>query len=112
MRARSIAEKNSSAQIACCASPVPADVMNVGGALAGTAISGFRANGVGPGYTSPTKSGREVDGNVVVVGAGVHPDVRLAEKAGIEVDNGIVCDSRLVEADLVVAAVVELGGAG
>ena len=42
-----------------------------------------------------TKSGREIEGDVVVVGAGVHPDVRLAGKAGLEVDNGVVCDERL-----------------
>jgi 3-phenylpropionate/trans-cinnamate dioxygenase ferredoxin reductase subunit len=30
-----------------------------------------------------------------VVGVGVHPDVRLAEKAGLEVEDGIVCDARL-----------------
>jgi 3-phenylpropionate/trans-cinnamate dioxygenase ferredoxin reductase component len=42
-----------------------------------------------------TKSGREIEGDVVVVGAGVHPDVRLATKAGLEVDDGIVCDERL-----------------
>jgi 3-phenylpropionate/trans-cinnamate dioxygenase ferredoxin reductase subunit len=42
-----------------------------------------------------TKSGREIEGDVVVVGAGVHPDERLAEKAGLEVGNGIVCDERL-----------------
>ena len=42
-----------------------------------------------------TKSGREIEGEVVVVGAGVHPDVRLADKAGLEVDDGIVCDERL-----------------
>jgi 3-phenylpropionate/trans-cinnamate dioxygenase ferredoxin reductase subunit len=42
-----------------------------------------------------TESGREIDCDAVVVGAGVRPDVMLAEKAGIEVDNGIVCDSRL-----------------
>jgi 3-phenylpropionate/trans-cinnamate dioxygenase ferredoxin reductase subunit len=42
-----------------------------------------------------TKSGREIEGDVVVVGAGVHPDVRLADKAGLEVDNGIVCDEHL-----------------
>jgi len=42
-----------------------------------------------------TKSGREVEGDVVVVGAGVHPDLRLAGRAGLEVDDGIVCDSRL-----------------
>jgi 3-phenylpropionate/trans-cinnamate dioxygenase ferredoxin reductase component len=42
-----------------------------------------------------TKSGREVEGDVVVVGAGVHPDTMLAERAGLQVDNGIVCDSKL-----------------
>jgi 3-phenylpropionate/trans-cinnamate dioxygenase ferredoxin reductase subunit len=42
-----------------------------------------------------TKSGREVEGDVVVVGAGVHPDTMLAERAGLTVDNGVVCDSKL-----------------
>ncbi len=42
-----------------------------------------------------TDSGREIDCDAVVVGAGVKPDVMLAEKAGIEVGDGIVCDSRL-----------------
>lgn len=42
-----------------------------------------------------TKSGRTVEGDMVVVGAGVRPDVMLAKRAGLEVDDGIVCDSRL-----------------
>jgi 3-phenylpropionate/trans-cinnamate dioxygenase ferredoxin reductase component len=42
-----------------------------------------------------TKSGREIEGDVVVVGAGVHPDTMLAERAGLQVENGIVCDSTL-----------------
>ena len=42
-----------------------------------------------------TKSGREVEGDMVVIGAGVRPDVMLAERAGLEVDDGIVCDSKL-----------------
>ena len=42
-----------------------------------------------------TKSGREIEGDLVVVGAGVHPDTMLAERAGLQVDNGIVCDSKL-----------------
>jgi 3-phenylpropionate/trans-cinnamate dioxygenase ferredoxin reductase component len=42
-----------------------------------------------------TQSGREVEGDVVVVGAGVHPEVMLAERAGLAVGDGIVCDSRL-----------------
>ena len=42
-----------------------------------------------------TKSGREIECDAVVIGAGVHPDTMLAERGGLEVDNGIVCDSRL-----------------
>jgi 3-phenylpropionate/trans-cinnamate dioxygenase ferredoxin reductase component len=42
-----------------------------------------------------TKGGRTVEGEMVVVGAGVRPDVVLAERSGIEVDDGIVCDAKL-----------------
>ena len=42
-----------------------------------------------------TKKGTTVEGDLVVVGAGVRPDTMLAEKAGLEVDNGIICDSGL-----------------
>ena len=42
-----------------------------------------------------TKSGRALEGDLVVVGAGVRPDTMLAERAGLEVDNGIVCDAKL-----------------
>jgi 3-phenylpropionate/trans-cinnamate dioxygenase ferredoxin reductase subunit len=42
-----------------------------------------------------TRRGREVEGELVVVGAGVHPEVMLAERAGLEVSDGIVCDARL-----------------
>jgi 3-phenylpropionate/trans-cinnamate dioxygenase ferredoxin reductase subunit len=42
-----------------------------------------------------TKSGRAVEGELVVVGAGVRPDVMLAERAGLEVEDGIVCDAKL-----------------
>ena len=42
-----------------------------------------------------TKGGRTVEGDMVVVGAGVRPDTMLAERAGLEVDNGIVCDAKL-----------------
>jgi 3-phenylpropionate/trans-cinnamate dioxygenase ferredoxin reductase subunit len=42
-----------------------------------------------------TKAGREIECQTVVIGAGVHPDVMLAQRAGLEVDNGIVCDERL-----------------
>jgi 3-phenylpropionate/trans-cinnamate dioxygenase ferredoxin reductase subunit len=42
-----------------------------------------------------TKSGLRVECDAVVVGAGVRADAMLAERAGLEVDNGIVCDSKL-----------------
>ena len=42
-----------------------------------------------------TKSGREIDCDLVVVGAGVRPDAMLAQRAGLEVGDGIVCDARL-----------------
>ncbi len=42
-----------------------------------------------------TKGGRTVEGDMVVVGAGVRPDAMLAERAGLEVENGIVCDQKL-----------------
>jgi 3-phenylpropionate/trans-cinnamate dioxygenase ferredoxin reductase subunit len=42
-----------------------------------------------------TTSGREIECGAVVIGAGVHPETMLAERAGLEVENGIVCDSTL-----------------
>jgi 3-phenylpropionate/trans-cinnamate dioxygenase ferredoxin reductase component len=42
-----------------------------------------------------TKSGRAIECDAVVVGAGVRPDAMLAQRAGLEVDDGIVCDARL-----------------
>jgi 3-phenylpropionate/trans-cinnamate dioxygenase ferredoxin reductase subunit len=42
-----------------------------------------------------TKSGLAIECDTVVVGAGVRADAMLAERAGLEVDNGIVCDSKL-----------------
>jgi 3-phenylpropionate/trans-cinnamate dioxygenase ferredoxin reductase subunit len=42
-----------------------------------------------------TESGLEVECDAVVVGAGVRPDTMLAKRAGLEVEDGIVCDSGL-----------------
>jgi 3-phenylpropionate/trans-cinnamate dioxygenase ferredoxin reductase component len=39
-----------------------------------------------------TKSGLEIDCDFVVIGAGVHPDVHLAEEAGIETKSGVLTD--------------------
>jgi 3-phenylpropionate/trans-cinnamate dioxygenase ferredoxin reductase component len=43
-----------------------------------------------------TKSGLSIDCDMVVVGAGVRPDAMLAQRAGLEVDGAIVCDSKLL----------------
>src|SRR5689334_8086284 len=42
-----------------------------------------------------TKSGLALECDAVVVGAGVRPDTMLAERAGLAVENGITCDSKL-----------------
>jgi 3-phenylpropionate/trans-cinnamate dioxygenase ferredoxin reductase subunit len=42
-----------------------------------------------------TKSGRAIECDAVVVGAGVRADAMLAQRAGLEVDDGIVCDAKL-----------------
>jgi 3-phenylpropionate/trans-cinnamate dioxygenase ferredoxin reductase subunit len=42
-----------------------------------------------------TKSGMAIECDAVVVGAGVRPDAMLAQRAGLEVDDGIVCDAKL-----------------
>jgi 3-phenylpropionate/trans-cinnamate dioxygenase ferredoxin reductase subunit len=42
-----------------------------------------------------TESGRAFECDLVVVGAGVRPDMMLAQRAGLECDDGIVCDSKL-----------------
>jgi len=42
-----------------------------------------------------TKSGLAIECDAVVVGAGVRPDAMLAQRAGLEVDDGIVCDAKL-----------------
>ena len=42
-----------------------------------------------------TKSGLSVECDAVVVGAGVRADTMLAQRAGLAVDDGIVCDSKL-----------------
>jgi 3-phenylpropionate/trans-cinnamate dioxygenase ferredoxin reductase subunit len=42
-----------------------------------------------------TKSGRAIECDAVVVGVGVRADAMLAQRAGLEVDDGVVCDSKL-----------------
>ena len=61
--------------------------------VAGDPLESFRGEGTVGAVV--TQSGREVDCDCVVVGAGVRPDVMLAQRGGLEVDDGIVCDERL-----------------
>jgi 3-phenylpropionate/trans-cinnamate dioxygenase ferredoxin reductase subunit len=42
-----------------------------------------------------TKSGLEVECDFVVIGAGVHPDIHLAQQAGIETSRGVLTDRYL-----------------
>ncbi len=42
-----------------------------------------------------TKSGLAIECDAVIVGAGVRPDAMLAQRAGLEVEDGIVCNSKL-----------------
>src|SRR6266508_1333737 len=59
----------------------------------GETLSAFEGDGDVKGVV--TESGKVVEGDVIVVGTGVKPDVMLAEKAGLEVEDGIVCDQTL-----------------
>jgi len=52
-----------------------------------------------------TKSGLAVECDTAIVGAGVKADAMLAERAGLDVDDGIVCDAKLrTSADGIYAA--------
>ena len=61
--------------------------------MEGETLSAFEGDGDVKGVV--TESGKVIEGDAVVVGAGVKPDVMLAQKAGLEVDDGIVCDATL-----------------
>ena len=61
--------------------------------LLGTGVEAFE--GDGSVERVRTGDGRELDCDFVVVGVGVEPRTRLAEQAGISVDNGILVDERL-----------------
>ncbi|HEX6585376.1 MAG TPA: FAD-dependent oxidoreductase [Solirubrobacterales bacterium] len=59
----------------------------------GETLAAFEGDGAVKGVV--TESGKLIEGDCVVVGAGVKPDVVLAQQAGLEVENGIVCDETL-----------------
>ncbi len=59
----------------------------------GETLSAFEGDGRVGGVV--TESGLSIDCDLVVVGAGVKADAMLAQRAGLEVDDGIVCDAKL-----------------
>ncbi len=61
--------------------------------VGGSALGSLRGDGrIGAVVTA---DGRELECDFCVVGAGVRPDVMLAQRAGLDVADGIVCDARL-----------------
>ncbi len=61
--------------------------------VGGESVSAFEGDGRVSSVL--TESGRSFECDMVVVGAGVRPDMMLAQRAGLECDNGIICDSKL-----------------
>lgn len=64
---------------------------------------GAAAAAVEPGAVT-LAGGERVPGELILLAAGVRPNVELAAEAGIEVGNGIVVDGRLVSSDPAVSA--------
>ena len=60
----------------------------------GQTVNGFEGDSTATAVL--TESGRTVEGDMVVVGSGVRPDTMLAARGGLEVEDGIVCDSGLL----------------
>ena len=50
------------------------------------------------------EDGRTIDADVVLVGIGVHPNVELAEVAGLAIDNGIAVDALCCSSDPLILA--------
>lgn len=55
----------------------------------GETLAGFEGSGRVEAVV--TESGKTVEADLVVIGAGVRPDIALAERAGLAVENGILC---------------------
>ncbi len=58
-----------------------------------------------------TGDGASIDADFVVVGVGVTPRTELAERAGLEVDNGVLTDARLKTSDPRIFAAGDLANA-
>ena len=58
-----------------------------------------RIEGEGQVAAVVTSTGESIPADTVVIGVGITPDTALAAAAGLEVDNGVVCDSSLRTSD-------------
>ncbi len=70
----------------------------------GVGVDGVEPKGGGAAVRVVLSDGSELPADVVVVGIGVVPNTEWLEGSGLELDNGVVCDSSLFAADGVVAA--------
>jgi 3-phenylpropionate/trans-cinnamate dioxygenase ferredoxin reductase subunit len=61
--------------------------------VGGESVSAFEGDGRVSSVL--TESGKAFECDMVVVGAGVRPDTMLAQRAGLECGDGIICDSKL-----------------
>ena len=61
--------------------------------LVGTAIELISANAV------KLKDGREIKADTIIAGIGASPEVRLAQEAGLAIDNGIACNEHMQSSD-------------
>ncbi len=75
----------------------------------GTGVEGIEA--LGGGGLGVRTSGGTVEGDLVVVGVGITPNVTLAAEAGLEVDDGVVVDEMLRTSDPSVYAAGDVANA-
>jgi 3-phenylpropionate/trans-cinnamate dioxygenase ferredoxin reductase subunit len=75
----------------------------------GAGVDGFE--GTGGRVAGVRVDGSVVEADAVVVGVGVRPETRLAEEAGLEVDNGVVVDELLRTSDPAVLAAGDVANA-
>ncbi|HEX3362497.1 MAG TPA: FAD-dependent oxidoreductase [Solirubrobacterales bacterium] len=61
--------------------------------VGGESVSAFEGDGRVSSVV--TESGKAFECDMVVVGAGVRPDMMLAQRAGLDCGDGIICDSKL-----------------
>ncbi len=61
--------------------------------LVGTAIEAINPHSV------KLKDGREIPADTIVAGIGASPEVRLAEEAGLKIENGIACNAQMQTSD-------------